>query len=286
MMRRNVKIWMTVIASCLSSSQVMGVIEFKDGQTHDIDYEIADDVWVDNQAPGKQTTVNWLEGASTSWHALEGFEDSKINIRGGSIGTQLWAHGSSQVTMSGGSIGHDLLAFDSSQVTISDGSIGERLYARASSQVTMSGGSVVGWLWAYGNSQVTISGGSIRDYLDASSSSQVTMSGGRVGRYLIADHDAILTLHGSDFALDGEALGYGELTSLLGGFAWDEPRRHLTGILASGESIDNVFLVGHDARIVLVPEPAAVLLLGLGGLMLLHRPSPLAETLARRKYRP
>jgi len=221
MSRKNLTISVMVLVLCLASPQVMGLTQFLDGSTHNINYKINDDVWVDYQAPGMQTTINWLNGASTCAAVchLAGFEDSRINIFGGSIGYALSAYDRSQVTMSGGSI---------------------------SSLV----GGLVG---AFDSSQVTISGGTLA--------------------FLLADDSGQVTIQGSDFAVDGKYFGYGKLTSTLGGPCSDEPYgRHLTGILPTGDMLDSDFKIGHDARIVLVPEPATLLLLGLGGLMLLRRP--------------
>lgn len=122
MRSKNPAIWVMVVALSFASPQVMSLTQFRDGRTHDIDYKIADDVWVDHEAPGMKTTVNWLDGASTCAVVchLAGFEDSRINMRGGSIGYALWAYDQSHVTMSGGSSYH-VGAFDSSEATISGG---------------------------------------------------------------------------------------------------------------------------------------------------------------------
>ena len=66
-------------------------------------------------------------------------------------------------------------------------------------------------------------------------------------------------------------MGYGELASIFGGKYQDEPLRHLTGMLNSGDLLDNDFYIGYDAKIVLAPEPATLLLVGLGGLMFRRR---------------
>ena len=95
-------------------------------------------------------------------------------------------------------------------------------------------------------------------------SSQVDILGGSIGSDLVSTDLAILTVHGSDFVVDGVPCGYGELTSILGGDYRVESLRHLTGTLASGELIGSDFYIGHDAKIVLIPAPGAVVLGSIG----------------------
>ena len=85
-------IWVMAIVLCLASSPVLAWIGFADGDTHDITYEINDQVRVDYHAPGMSTTLNLLPGGSiTAPHEFRGYEDSQINILGGSIGALLFA---------------------------------------------------------------------------------------------------------------------------------------------------------------------------------------------------
>ncbi len=304
-------VWVMAVVLSVAGSPVLGYINLTGGATYDIDYEINEDVRVDYQATtAMRTTVNLLDGGSITYHLLT-YEDSRVNILGGSIGAGLYAYDSSQVDISGGSIGdimiaygssqvdmsggsiegwldaagtsqvslsggsiRDILsAFESSQISFSGGSIGMWLGAYDSGQVSFSGGSIGGPLIAYDSSQVDISGGSIGSYLRAVGSSLVDISGGSIGDYLLVDQSGILTIIGSDFAVDGVPFGYGELTSILGGFPWDEPSRYLTGTLASGELIGNDFYISHDGKIVLIPAPGAVVLgsIGLGFLGWLRR---------------
>ena len=70
----------------------------------------------------------------------------------------------------------------------------------------------------------------------------------------------MIRIFGSDFEVDGQPFGYGELTSILGSIPLLEPTRRLTGTLLSGELIDNDFYIGHNAKIILIPEPASAAL--------------------------
>jgi hypothetical protein len=238
-----------IVVFCLVSPLAMAVY-FDDGLVHDIDYEL-DPVYVDYGAPGMGTTVNLLEGGVVGGN-MEGFENCTINISGGSIPYgYLEAYGYTQVHLSAGFISDHLRARGYETVT----------------QVTVSGGSIgSGGLWGSDNSQVHLSGGSIDSIIWAYENSQFRISGGSIGTKVIAEHQAVITIYGSDFAINGVPFGYGELRSVLGGNHGSEPIRRLTGMLYSGEPIDNDFYIGQNASIILtpIPEPSlAILLVGL-----------------------
>ena len=214
---------------------------------------------------------------------LNAYPGSQVTISGGSVEGKLNANLNSQVAVSGGSIKTGVFAFDNSQVAISGGVMGV-LYTFDDSQVAVSGGSM-GSLATEGSSQITVSGGSM-DYLAVNINSRVIVSGGKVGDLgvhhssqvivsggllegdMYLSTNGVLTIDGSDFAIDGTPVGYIELTSILGLGYDDEPYRRLTGTLLNGDPLDNDFRIGNSAKIILVPEPATLLLLGLGGLIL------------------
>jgi len=242
-------------------------IDFNDGGIHNINYSEGN-VYVDNGKPGMYTKVNLLNGGYI--HKFFAYQDSRINISGGRVGLSLVAYDRTQVIMTDGQIWY-LDAYDSSQATMSGGTATGDLIAKGSSQVTMSGVTVMGYLEAGDSSHVTMSGGSVLG-MSVSNSSQVTISGGTIGSdgflELVASGNGKLIINGSNFAIDGISFGFGEITSILGGAYENDPFRRLTGTLANGDIINNRFQIGNNAKIVLIPEPATILLLTLGSLVL------------------
>ncbi|MHC4654055.1 MAG: PEP-CTERM sorting domain-containing protein [Planctomycetota bacterium] len=230
----------------LAASPVLGVVDFNDGGIYNIDYLITENVRVDYEASGMQTTVNLLDGGIlSSRNFLAAYENSYVNILGGILGGGLYAYGSSRVDVSAGTIWDDFWAYDSSQIAIS-------------------GGQLIYDLKVYNSSYVVFSGGQILGEMDVSDNCRVDILGGYISSELDFWDLAIVTIHGSNFAVDGQAFGYGELTSIFGASPGNEPDRRLTGTLVSGEPIDNHFYIGHDAKIILIPEPATIVLLALG----------------------
>ena len=97
-------------------------------------------------------------------------------------------------------------------------------------------------MWAYDNTQVVFSGGSIENYLLAESNSQVTISGGSI--------DCLETINNSQANISGGS-----------------------GMLANGDAINNEFYLSNNSSIVFapIPEPATLLLFGLGSLLIRKR---------------
>ncbi len=198
---------------------------------------------------------------------LESYNTSQVTISNGMV-SNLMPYNLSQVSFSGGIV-QFLLSFDTSQVTMSGGYT-DGLGVFNNSELTLSGGTTYA-LNAFENCQVTIKGGKVSYAFEAIQSSHVTMSGGTINNKIVLSDNAELLISGSNFALDGNPVGFGKISSVSGGNYWNEPVRRLTGTLANGDSINNEFQIGNYASITLIPEPATLLLLGLGGLFLRKR---------------
>ena len=247
MKRQSILVLAAIFASGIFGvvpEKAVALVSLDDGQIYNINYQINDDVRVDYQSPGMQTTVNWLDGGIL-YGKLDAYKNSVINVSGGFFAQYpgLGSHDNSQVNVSGGNV-HYLYAYDNSQVAISGGSVGGELKAGDNSQVYISGGSVAHHLLAYDNSRVTV-------------------SGGFTGRRIIAGgnffSNSVITIIGSEFAVNGMSVGYGEID--IGG--WNSVSGTLTGTLANGDYFNSEIYIRGDSKIVLAPIPApGALILG------------------------
>ena len=225
-----------------------GTVIFDDGWTHNITWLINDTVIVyDDDFFGQTTTVNVLDG--------------------GKIGS-LMTYENSIATVSGGTT-YGITAFDNSIVTVSAGQIGDSFQAIQNSTVTLSGGSISDDLSVGENSIAVVSGGSVGGELITYNNSIVTVSGGLIGGIIKAGLwpticSTKITFKGTNFAINGHSVDYGTFDT--GG--QDSVHGTITGTLANGDPLNNEFYINGDSNIVLIPEPATLLLLGFGGLVL------------------
>jgi hypothetical protein len=273
----------------LCAYPALGTIEFKDGLTHDINYEIDDTVYVDYQTPARYTTINWLDGGRIEQpYSLFGFEDSRINVLGGYIDR---LHVSSIVTVNNGSVNYIAAAdnstlnvtggkikgistYNTSTTIISNGLISNNIQTHNSSEVTISGGTINNYVHAYDNSIITISGGVTNNAIISHDSGIIDIMGGTINSSFQA-YDGTIYLYGSNFSVNSTALSFGDdlrdYGTLGSGGLWLSGP--ITGILQDGSVLDTYFSVwaDSDAQIIIIPEPATVLLLGLGMLFLRKR---------------
>jgi len=199
-----------------------------------------------------------VSGGSVDYIRASG--TSTVNVSGGSV-LSLDAYYSSTVNVSAGSVSF-VDAYHSSTVDISAGSVSRIDAYDESSTVNISGGSV-GSVIAHDASTVDISGGSVGSVI-AHDASTVDISGGSVSS-LYAYDDSAVDIHGYDFrttaglTLDGDnVLGTGVLTGKW--YGQDDTMWAMT-----------ISTNAAAATIRVVPEPATLSLLALGGLVLVRR---------------
>jgi len=231
--------------------------------------------------------------SSYSWCYVEAYDSSKVTVYGwvGSgvwanddsvvavnalIEGSLWASGRANVTVDG-EVRGGLSAGGSSNVIISGASIGNiwgepcGLIAYDNSTVTIAGGWIGGALespavCAVGNSTVAIFAGTLGDDLVAGGESNVTISGGSIEGDIYVR--STLAVDGHDYYIDGQSFPYGGTLDSGG-----QPSRTgtLTCTLTNGGSLSNTFTIYDGGTLVLIPEPATLSLLTLGGLPVLRR---------------
>jgi len=219
-------LFLTLLLFLLTSAQA--TVIFNDGQAHNVDYQITEQVEVrNNPSTNKPTVLNLLSGSSFSL-SVKAYDSSSTNLSGGSV------YGSLQ------------------------------LYDYATAQI--SSGSITYQLMADGNNYIDFCGGNVGEFVIAYNSATVKMSGGSVGLGFRINYDSVVVIQGDNFLVNGQTVEYGEIKSLLGGSHFDEPTRSLSGMLSSGETLNTNFWIGQNGRIILepIPEPATFLLLGLG----------------------
>ncbi len=203
-------------------------------------------VYFENQAyPDGHLQVDdlYVSGGDYYWYA-DADEASLIDIDGGTT-EELWTFGLSTADISGGEA-WQLYALDDSTIDISGGEV-VQLLAEDRSTISITGG-VVEWLSVSYNSEVTISQGQVTN-LWAQGSSAVDITG----------YDFFYNPH---FQWDsirqvwqGSLTGYWQEETPFSITTWDEP------------TYDHLAL--HDlGPLPGIPEPATLLLLGLGGLVL------------------
>jgi hypothetical protein len=131
-------IMVTVVAVlCLGAAEVNALI-FNDGGVHTIDYQLDDNVWVEDSPLDELTTLNIVDdGIIRDW--VNVFDYSQVNMLGGSIGYDLLTWDNSQAVISGGLIASELYAFGESYVEISGGVIVDELNVRDNSLLEIYG---------------------------------------------------------------------------------------------------------------------------------------------------
>lgn len=121
----------------------------------------------------------------------------------------------------------------------------------------------------YDGASFSMTGGFIKEYLAALSFSPVIITGGTIGERLALDSSEFnggengdVYIYGTAFMINGIAVDYGVYHT----------SGHISGVLANGDLLDCSFNCSGANDLVLVPEPAAILIFALGA------------AIARKKY--
>ena len=285
---------MAMLVLGMASQKGFSLTEFNSG-THNVDYRIYDNVIVDCGAvPGVPTIVNFTGNTGGMFYPymLQAFQDSQINIINNFSLNSLSANGNSKVIVDTGSVSN-LYANDNSQITIKNTAV-SCLLTSDNSQTILHGSA--GVVTTMGDSQLIFDGlGEYINSLTVCDNSNVTLSSyyayvfgdfearhtsqttifagilmGAFGEAHIRDN-AVVKLVGSNFYVDGSVpFEYGEITSTFNGHVSGDVI-NITARAASGEYFGYNFTLYDDAKIVLIPEPATLALLVLGGLALSRR---------------
>ncbi len=221
-----------------SSNVFAALVVYDDGKTHIINDYGWNHIEVKDSPTGEPTTVNLISGAEIC--CIDAYGHSFVNISGGIV--REWFNG-----------------FDDSVISISDGSVDYLMTIRDDCQFSFSGGYLDN-LELMGTAQAAMSGGEVHSYLQATENSDVIISGGTI-RAGNGGSSSLRAWFSSKIIIDGSNFNYplGKIPEPSGVLACD---------LKYGGSLNNNFDIGSSASIVLVPEPATLLLLGLGVVML------------------
>lgn len=223
------------VCFCLfSQPKAYSSLLFDDGGLHVVNSDINDSVNIYDGPGPNPTIVNVVtNGSIADWLSVD--DNSIVNITGGLIGTYLWSYGSSQVNLSDGAIGRNLIAQQNSDILITGGMIGGQLQALQNSSIFMSDGAIGGWLSAGDNGEIAVYGGVLN---------------GDISVY----DNGVINIYGSGFNYP-----LGSISDLSG---------ILTGTLSNGNPLYVDFNINNNGVINIVPEPATLLLFGLGAFVL------------------
>lgn len=231
-----------------------------------------DRLWFDYDiytAPNPGTHVDLVTNGVV--YDLRTYNNSSLDISGGTIRDDLRTYGNStakissgsvnfihawansDIEITGGTIGDTVNTWDNSTVKISNGLIGDNFQLQHNSTVYFSGGSIAGNLQGWGDAVINISGGSVEEYLRGNHNSTINMlggsvnhlaayndtmvylSGGSVGGSFNAHDDSIIYLDGSGFAItiDGvtTSLSNGDMLSDFGKLIDGGSLVYYTGII-------------------------------------------------------
>jgi len=202
---------------------------------------------------------------SAKGHSLTNFYDDAV-IQEGDVYDYVHVYNDAIIDITGGIV-TSLGAYDSSTINLSGGVL-DSLSATESSTMNLYGDTQIGSLGDYDSGITNMYGGTV-DFMKAWNYSTVNLYGGIISEYLKAygTEDLVISIYGYGFEYDTLAGDYGG--GQLTGF-WLDDTPFSIDLFGDpggpgGAPIDTY------SHIVLIPEPATILLFGLGALILKAR---------------
>lgn len=242
---------------------------------------IADVLWEDNAIHTLDSSNHINDRLILDYSTVNDPGTTVNMVAGGYVSEHLIACNNAKINMSGGVVGVNVIGHRNSRITITGGIVSNNLQATEQAHISMSGGEVWDGAELFDNSTFDMTGGYIREIIP-SGNVAFTMSGGST-LHIQTNYSAIVYLDGTDFVVtdlnnNSTALSAGDKLSDYSTFIEngtnDFLQGNISGILSDGTVLDipyQIFNMGDSegiADIVIIPEPATLVVMSVGGLFL------------------
>ena len=282
---RKIGVGLSMLALGVGSAHATVVLN--DGGSHVFNTFSAESIVVENSTSGLPTHLEVRDGAHISDDSPEGVDisllveyGSSLVINGGTIEQDLVGGGNSTITVNNGLMEDDLIITDLAYAAVYGGVVVDDIEVRGEATLDFYAGEVLEDFEAVNIATANVYGGEIHADISAENVAEVNVYGGVIGAgsdsILESYGNGLITLFGSDFQIDGVDAVYGAITDNSG---------VLSGKLADGSAFEMDFerirVGGKRGEIFLaqIPEPASLVLLGLGCLMMVGRKSKPSDEL-------
>lgn len=206
------------LCAALSAGSAAAQVVYDNGMTNLLNSPVASGVEVRDSATNMPTTLNVEAPAtigSTASASINVFDNSILNLSGGTLDDELFLYNNGTAYVTGGTIGDDITTNDNSSVVIDAVTVDDDLEATGSSTMTINGGSFDEDVEAADSAVVAIYGGMFQTgsdpaNIEAAGMSTINIYGGVFGSgttetdptdgYIGAVENGVVNIHGGDVA--------------------------------------------------------------------------------------